>query len=94
MGSERWKAAEFTKLTVLREVVREELPSTCIKSSETLDMCGLDGGFTYVRFHGKPAEGQTPIIGVFLVFSEYLIGLRVIPYAARNQVDPSAAYAG
>ena len=45
--------------------------------------------FTDVRLHGEPAEGQTPAIGVFLELLEYLIGLRVVSYAARNQMDLS-----
>ena len=53
---ERWNAVEFQKLTILREVVCEELSSACTESSKTLDVCGLDGGFTDVRLHGEPAE--------------------------------------
>jgi len=55
---------------------------------------GLDDRFTDVRFHGKPAEGQTPVISVFLELSEYLVGRRVVPRAAGNQVDLSAGGAG
>lgn len=43
-----------------------------------------------MRLHREPAEGQTPVIGVFLEFLEYLIGLRVVPRAARDQVYLSA----
>ena len=50
-------------------------------------MCGSADGFTDVRLHGEPAEGQAPVVGMFLKLLEYLIGLRVIPRAARNQVD-------
>ena len=54
----------------------------------------LDDGFTDVRFHGEPAEGQTPVIGMFLVLFKYLIGLRIMPRAAGNQVNLSAGHAG
>jgi len=56
-------------------------------------VCGLDDEFTNVRLHGEPAEGQIPAIGVFLELLECFIGYRVVPHAARNQVDLSAACA-
>ena len=80
------------KLTVLREVVCEELSSAYTESSETLAACGLGDGFTDVSLHGEPAERQTPVICVFLEVFKYLIGLRVVFHAAGNQVDLSAVY--
>ena len=44
-----------------------------------------------MRFHGEPAEGQLSAVSLFLKFFEYLIGHRVVPRAAGNQVDLSAA---
>lgn len=37
-----------------------------------------------MRLHGEPAEGQGRVVGMFLKLLEYLIGLRVVPRAARN----------
>ena len=61
-----------------------------IEPSETLNIRGLNDEFTDMRFHGKPAEGQTSVVGVFLELPEYHIGLRVVFRAASNQVNLSA----
>lgn len=53
---ERWDAVKHPKLTVLREVVCEELSSACTESSETLVVCGLGDGLADVSLHGEPAE--------------------------------------
>ena len=81
------------KLTVLRKVVREKFSSTCIESSETVGIRGLNDRLAYVCFHGEPAERQTPIVGMFLVLFEYIIGLCVIPRTAGDQMYLSAGCA-
>lgn len=47
-------------------------------------------GLADVSLHGKPAETQTPVVGVLLEVFEYLISLCVVFRAAGNQVDLSA----
>ena len=54
---------------------------------------GFGDRLTDVRFHGKPAEGETPVISVFLELFEYLVGHCVVSRAAGNQVDFSAVCA-
>ena len=45
-------------------------------------------------FHWEPAEGQTAVVGMFLVLFENIIGLGVVPRAASDQVNLPAACAG